>query len=517
MTDEVRVVSERLGGSPLVQGAIAGEGSPWYPARPASPQAWAERLRDRARAPGWLAPLLPAFGTLPGSSRLAAVEAQGGVLVTTGQQPGLFGGPLYTLSKALSALELADALQRATGVPTAPVFWAATDDADFAEASSVWVRDRSGARRLVQDQLPTEGIPMSEVPLEGIAGALDALAEATGAALDPSIVELTWRAYSGPTTVGGAYLELMRGLLEPLGIAVLDASHPALIDASRAVVLHALREAGAVNEALQAREQALRGAGHEGQVNLVRDLSLVFARVNGRKVRVPVSESAAVAARPGVLSPNVLLRPVVEAALLPTVAYVAGPGELAYFAQVGAVASAMGVGEPLAVPRWSGTVLEPQVRLALSRLGVEWRSLEGPHVVERQLAEAAIDPRLLSSLQQWRAVVAEQGRSFQELLRGTGPVLDPRVVDGTVRAMQWRADRLERRLLAAAKRREDARLQEVAMLRGALFPGGKRQERALSFVPLLAAHGEGLLTALRGRARAHGEALVHGEALPSDP
>jgi len=166
-----RVIAEPLGGSAMVRAGIAGRLTEWYTRRPASPDEWRERaaaVQESPAATGWLDQLGPAFAASGAArERLERVARAGGVVVTTGQQPGLFGGPVYTLSKALSALELANAIEASTGIPVAPVFWAATDDADFAEATFTWLRQDGGAVRVAHDQTPTEGIPMAEVPLEG--------------------------------------------------------------------------------------------------------------------------------------------------------------------------------------------------------------------------------------------------------------------------------------------------------------------------------------------------------------
>lgn len=517
-----RVVSEPLGGSPLARAGIAGRLPEWYVRRPGSAAEWRERVEAvRAGAGNWLAPLHHALAASGAAAdRLGRVAAAGGVVVTTGQQPGLFGGPLYTLSKALGALELANAIEAATGVPVAPVFWAATDDADFAEASFTWLRRDGGAVRVAQDQVPTEGIPMAEVPLQGLAAAKEALLASVGSAADVTVVEAVRAAYVEGATVGGAYLALLRRLLEPLGIAVLDASHPALLARERPLLLGALSRAADVSAALVAREKRLRECGYEPQVPTIDTLSLVFARAGERKARIPVAGAEAVVAAgdgAGALSPNVLLRPVVERAVLPTVAYVAGPGEFAYFAQVSAVAECLGVAQPLAVPRWSCTIVEPHVEGALARCGVGWRELEVEHAVERRLAIASLPVAVMAQLAELRATVQGRAEGFKDALVQAGSPIDPRIVDGTARAMAWRVDRLERRLVAAAKRREADDLRVLATARGSLFPGNKRQERALSFVPFLATYGAPLVERLRAAAHRHAQALVDGRDLPVDP
>jgi hypothetical protein len=129
---DVQVIAEPLGGSPLSQLAQVNHDAPWLMRRPVTPAEWRTWVDQvRHSAPGWRDTLAEAFDAQgPARARLDRVAAAGGVVVTTGQQPGLFGGAL-TWNKAIAALELADAIERITGVPAAPVFWAATDDADY--------------------------------------------------------------------------------------------------------------------------------------------------------------------------------------------------------------------------------------------------------------------------------------------------------------------------------------------------------------------------------------------------
>ncbi|MDE3216298.1 MAG: bacillithiol biosynthesis BshC, partial [Gemmatimonadota bacterium] len=323
-------------------------------------------------------------------------------------------------------------------------------------------------------------------------------------------------AYRADATVGGAYVALLRALLDPLGIPVLDASHPAVRRAG-AGVLHAALERGAeVAAGLQARAGWLAARGFEPQVADVAGLSTVFVHEQGVKRRVPVVESAAVAraAAPEALSPNVLLRPVLERAILPTVAYLAGPGELAYFAQVSAVADALGAAAPLAVPRWSCTIVEPAVDRALTRLGVGVDEVKDADALAGRTARAAVPSRVQGALDDLRRAVREgiAALAGADGAAAGGPLLPEAVVTGAERQIGFRLDRLERRLLAAAKRRGSEALRDVALARAHLWPEGHAQERTLNFIPFLARYGDGLWTVMRRAAGEHARRLLHAGA-----
>ena len=504
------VITEPLGGGALARAALEGRApAGWYVPVPSDAAGWrrhAEAVRGSVAADA-VDRLMPAIAPAgPAAERLGRA-ARGGILVTTGQQPGLFGGPVYTWTKALSALALADALEEATGLPVAPLFWAATDDADFAEAASTVVALPGGARTLAMEATAPDETPMAEVPLPDLSAQLELLERASGSAAFPPAIDAAREAYRAGETVGSAYVRLLRTLLEPLGIAVLDASHPALAAAARPLLVRALEHGPALDHALAARDRELAAAGHEAQVPLVKGLSLVHAVRGGARRRVPLRDAAAVAADAGArLGATVLLRPVVERALLPTAAYVAGPGEIAYFAQVGPVAETLGAAPPLVVPRWSATIVEPHVARILERLGVTREELAAPDVVETRLARAALPGALRTALDALRAS-AVQGIDAVERA-AAALAMNPEVYAGARRQLEARVARLERRHVAAQKRASEAMRLDIATARAALHPEGKRQERALNFLPLLARHGPALLERMRARAREHARALV---------
>src|SRR4051812_28282575 len=195
-----RVVTQTIGGNALAAAFISGAApTGWYEPTPSGVESWRERAETvrSTTSQEWLTRLTPAFdATGKAKERLEASAAGRGVVVTTGQQPGLFGGPVYTLSKALSALAFADLLQHSTGIPVAPVFWAATDDTDFKEASSTVVAVTGGAQLLRIDHPEALGRTMSSMPLGDVSAQLEALTRGAGSTIDNSPLDLLRKFYT---------------------------------------------------------------------------------------------------------------------------------------------------------------------------------------------------------------------------------------------------------------------------------------------------------------------------------
>jgi uncharacterized protein YllA (UPF0747 family) len=501
-----RVLTESIGGSKLSKAMQAGEvpgiGQPW----PTTAKDWksrAQEVRGRIGA-GWLERLAPAFGETAALPHLVRA-AKDGVVVTTGQQAGLFGGPMLTLVKALSARALADSLERATGIPCATVFWAATDDADFVEAASVMIPGTGEPRRLSLTEAPPTGTPMSRAPIRGVSPLLEAMAAVAGSAGEAGIDALR-RCYRDGETVGGAYLAFMREILSPWGIAVLDASHRAVLEAARPVTSKALKESAAIERELNEWTSALTAKGLRPQVEAVPGLSLVFANDNGVKRRVPVAEAQGALAWSVPLSPNVLLRPIVEASILPTVAYTAGPGEIAYFAQIPPIADALEVPRPVAVPRWSTTIVESSIDRILDRYGVDIEELKDFDGLLTRLVKARTPAGVTRPLADLRAEVDRATSALASASAKYG--IDGKIVEGIRTQLALRLERGERRITAALKRNESELRRDLGTARASLYPDGVRQERSLSFVPFIARYDRQLIERMLVAAGGHAERIV---------
>jgi bacillithiol biosynthesis cysteine-adding enzyme BshC len=518
---EPRVVTLPFGGPPLTRAALEGSTpAGWYEPAPRTVAEWQARAAAIARdtsVDDWHSALAPALAAEGAAAARLERSARGrGVVVTTGQQPGLFGGPVYTWSKALSAVALADAIERETGVPAAPVFWAATYDADFAESSASYVILNGILTTL---QLPLPDRPdrsMRDIPLGDIAPLLRTLEQASGSAVKHDALDAVRAAYTPGETIGIAYVRLLRAILQPLGIAVLDAGHPAVRRAARPLLARALGSATGIDEALSAREMELRAHGYEPPVAHVRGLSTVFRHADERRTRIPIADAERLDAD-AELEPNVVLRPVVERALMPTVAYLGGPGEVAYFAQSTAIAQHLGVAAPLVLPRWGGTIIEPHVQRLLDRHHLDADDLRDPHAAESRLVRAGLPDAVRDALAQYTSGSQSLNDALRTALRADGavPLVPDAVLDGVRNNVAYRLQRLERRILAAAKRRESSAMHDIAVARASLYPLGKPQERVLNFIPLLARHGEPLLDLMRARAGEHAESMLAGRASPA--
>ncbi len=468
-----------------------------------------ESCREPMMGLGWGTTLREAMRpTGAAVARLARVTGGQGVVVTTGQQPGLFGGPMYTIIKALSALAMANRIEAVTGVPTAPVFWAATDDADFAEGATTWLPVRGVVSAARLQEPPREGTMMSHAFLSDLSAAKALLSQASAGSAWPEFIRQAMQAYRDGSTVGNAYLEMMREILGPLGITVLNAAHPSVRHQSAPLLRRALAEAPQIDAAVQARTAELMALGYTPQVNSLPDRSLVFVVRNGVKERATISGAAAILPKVSddLLSPNVLLRPVVERALLPTVVYMAGPGELAYFAQVSAVSSALTVAMPFALPRTSVRIVTPEVQSTLHSLGATVDDVRDTTAIVRELTTGATPDAAMDAVTALRAQVQHTAQA----IRTSGSALDAAALDGAVSQLTHRVSRLERRVLAASKRTITERLRKVAQAQALLWPQGAPQERVLNPLPWLARYGTPLLEQMQQACDADAVSLVHG-------
>jgi bacillithiol biosynthesis cysteine-adding enzyme BshC len=453
--------------------------------------------------------------------KLARILAGDGYMVTTGQQTGLFTGPLYTVHKALSAMRLAAELETLLDRPVLALFWCAADDHDWAEVNHVSVLD--GQRYVQRIGLPDDpdapAMAMSHRPIPASIGvALDELSAALPRSpWGDACLQRLRAAYRPGRSMAEAFEDALAAVLEGMDVALVSSAHPLVKRHSLPVVRRALVDWAAQERAVAGQTARLEAAGYPAQVAVAEGASNVFLQTEAgrdrlvrdgdawmlRRARRRFAESELLERlerEPGNFSPNVLLRPVVESSLFPTVAYVGGPAETSYFAQIGCLFLAHGILPPLASPRHSVTLVDPKAAALLERNGLDPRSVRLPfaELVARVVKEE-LPVEVGAALERLRERV---GASFDELAAAAS-ALDPTLA-GPLRGARHRAlaraADLEKKILHHARLRQASRFEQVRRAAAALYPAAP-QERVLNVFPYLAEYGPRLLEAvLRGMA-----------------
>ena len=494
---------------------------PFFAGNPDDETAWRTIIAARERPPGIttaLTALLRAQQLARGAPA-AAFDASGrfddprSVAVVTGQQAGLFGGPLYTLLKAISAIRLARQVERSHGVPAIAVFWIDAEDHDLDEIRSCSVLD--GDLQLERISLPVSaaiGTPAAAVRLgDTIDGVVDALA-ATLAHTDftADLVTDLRHAYAAGRGLVEAFAVWLERLLGDLGLVVFDASDPAAKPLVTGLFEREIASAGTTTSLARTAGEALSQAGFHAQVEPLPDTVALFLLNDTRRAIRQSGDGLRVGDEPmdradllhrlgenaACLGPNVLLRPVVQDRLFPTVCYVAGPNELAYLAQLRRVYEHFEVPMPLIAPRMSATLVDTAVIKFLRRYDIAVETLQPQD-------ESALN-RLLGT--QLPETVDQAMRAAEDTIRDRMGAVKAAVADvdptlaGAAESTHGRMERdlhnLQNKVVQAAKRRDQTLRRQFARAQTQMFPQGAPQERAVAMVYFLNRYGPALIERL---------------------
>ena len=438
----------------------------------------------------------------------------GALAAVTGQQVGLFGGPLFTVFKVLSAVRLAEEAS-ARGIPTVPILWMATADHDLAEVNHAFFSDTGGeVRRLA---VPTEGT--AGAPVGGIrfGEELRPIVEQVAALLgDTEAADWLRAAYSPGETFGSAFAKFYTKVFGALGVIALDPADPELQALANPIYSAAIERAPELTDSLLRRGRQLVISDYHEQVKVTPSSTTLFALKNGARTAIHQSRANGtsesfeiggerfsreqllqrIAANPADFSPNALLRPVVQDSLLPTLAYVGGPAEVAYFAQSAVLyESLLGRVTPI-LPRFSATILDVKQASLLERYGLTLPDIyAGPESLLRQIATHTLPPHVQDEIRMAQQAIDQALVSVRATLERLDPTLTD-AADRATRKMHYQLARLRQRAANAELRRNEILSRHAAFLSNTLYPENVPQERQLAGVQFLARHGAELLPRL---------------------
>ena len=445
------------------------------------------------------------------------------IAVVSGQQAGLFAGPLYTVYKALSAVKLAECMTQ-RGIKSVPVFWIATEDHDFPEVAKAEIinRDCVLSSVSVPAEVHPNGVPVGRVILdESITASVQSLLDALPKTeFSDDLERLLRTAYQPGRKFGDAFAQVMTALIGQQGLILLDPLDPQLKQAAAPLYAEAARRAPEIAIAIVNRSRELEEAGYHAQVAPSENsFPLFWHDDNGARYALSRNENGKYQAKgagqkpdrqggpdqakeysaeelaewalrePDRFSPNVTLRAVVQDFLLPTVAYYGGAAEIAYFAQTAEVYRILDRPATPILPRASMTLVERHTWRSLERYGIRLVDFFGgaDHVLARVVKEY-LGKETSEAFDHTTQSFNNELDDLQEQLRRVDPTLAEALEKGR-RKINYQIDGLRTRFNRAQVGRDEAVHRQIERAFDLLYPGKTLQERRINITSLLARHG----------------------------
>ena len=472
---------------------------------------------DRARLAGALERINRRAGASdPTFKNIEMLSRAGSVAIVTGQQAGLFTGPMYTVHKALTVIKLAACL-RDEGVEAAPVFWVASEDHDYEEVSYSKLVDREGKLVRVDYQAAghTPDSPVGRVRLcNGIGPAIDDFISHLPPSEFVAAIETDLReCYAEGVGFAEAFERLMARLFAEYGVVLLDPLDDELKQIASPLYSNAIDKSEAIVSALISRSRDLESAGYHAQIHVTEDMAPLFIMDDGRRVALTrqadrfvekggersfgKQELVELALRcPSCFSPNVTLRPVIQDYLLPTAAYIGGPAEIAYFAQLMAVYETLGRQTPCVLPRASFTLVEGRHQKTMRKYGLALRDFfDGLHAAVTKVVQQSLDRDAANKFEETERTMAEQLDRLEASLRKTDATLSDSVAGARAKIM-YQLEHLRTKFVHASAHRDETTYRQVERAYTTLYPDKNLQERELNIYYFLSRYGPGLIREL---------------------
>ena len=443
-------------------------------------------------------------------------------VVVTGQQPALLTGPLYTIYKAITAIHLSRRLTQDHGTPHIPVYWIGSDDHDFEEARSATLLARSHTPVTLryEPQNFLEGSPLYRVAVEdSLHEIIDRAAnEAAGSEYTEEIRAFLHESLAQSRTFPEWTARILARLFRDTPLLFFEPCLPESRSLSRPVLRKEIEQPLESTRLLNEAGRRIAALGYQPQLIKGADECNFFLEVNGRRRKVLYKDGAFVApeerltyakdallelleAHPDRFSPNVALRCVVQQALFPAVAYVAGPGEVAYWAQLKPVFAFFEEPMPVVYPRAAAVLYSTKVRQLMTRLGISLEDLRGDQelLVPRALEAGPRSPAL-QILKDHTPPILDAVSCLEDALERSGrsAVFAREHAERFAQRARAELEHLERIFLYEDAAKVAAVSKQIQRLCSTLAPARKPQERVYSIFSYLFEHGWDLVARLIG-------------------
>jgi len=437
--------------------------------------------------------------------------------VITGQQPVLMGGTLFTIYKTLTAIVYCSRFKKQSGYNFVPVFWMGDEDHDFGEVASVTIPSAKSPVHLEWQTEQNRDQRTADIFLDSEFGELkNMIRETLG---DTDFSEDLWRiidnSYSFETTVGEAFGKLMMHIFGKYGLILAGSNHNGIKNHTKSVLQTAVKKRKEIHQSLMATSDKLENTGYHSQV-MVQESNLFRVEKDGTRYKLDFSEGVwgdesgnmtgvstdqlvkMIDEHPEEFSPNVFLRPLLQDFLLPAVAYVGGPGEVSYYAQMKDAYREFNQSMPLIIPRFSCSLIETAVRSAIENLPFEWTEFnQRIEDLESAFVSQSDKPDVESIINEWKKEVQNLTDKMKPRVGEVDPTLENSAGKASA-AFFNELDKLKGKMYRSIKQQESVQLNRISKVRDALFPHGNLQEREIAFIYFMNKYGGTLWDDLLG-------------------
>jgi len=450
----------------------------------------------------------------PTFANIERLRQKDSVVVITGQQAGLFTGPLYTIFKALTAIKLAEHL-RAQGVNAVPMFWVAAEDHDFEEVNHTRLINREGQLVTITYAgcSPKEGKPVGHVKLnEKISQNIDEMIAALPESeFMPRLAEDLRDSYQAGANFAEAFGKMMMKLFGKFGVVLIDPLDDRLKAVAGEIYASAMSHTPEFAARLVNATAQLESSGYHAQVYtnaeavplfiLDEDRRTAMVRREDGRFYLKGSEKSFGAAElldtvrrcPNCFSPNVTFRPIVQDFLLPTAAYIGGPAEIAYFAQLRPNYGLLNRVDPVVLPRATFTLIEKRHAKTMSKYGIQFTDLfAGFEEVMKTVVERSLDQNTATIFDETERAFNEQLDKLNAALIAVDPTLAGALKGGREKIL-YQLNNLHTRFIHTRGKRDETTKQQIERLFAALYPNKNLQEREINVAYFLARYGYELI------------------------
>jgi len=440
----------------------------------------------------------------PVQNNLKRLKDERSLAVVTGQQVNLYGGPLYTVFKTITAIHHARKMEEQLQRPVVPVFWLGDEDHDYDEIKSVAFPRRNNITSFSYESPVKAPYAVSEITFDDTYG--DFRNSVFEIMRTTDFTKKLWNmlddCYKEGATFGQAFGRLMTRLFGQHGL-VLAGSHDVELKKYLSDALcTAIQKADQISERLNEQSEKVDDEFHQ-QVKLY-DSNLFYHDAQKGRVKMKYNSGSwsyneqtwtsdelvdKIREKPEKFSPNVFLRPILQDKLLPTIGYVGGPGEVAYYAQMKKIYEVFDLQMPIIFPRFSGTLIESSIERIMKKLPFEFKDYnQRIEDLESAYVEQAEDVDIEKLFGQWKGEVQQMEDRYSEIIKEIDPTLKKAAGKATA-AYYNELDKLKGKVHRATKKQEEIQLNRIRKIREQLFPGDGLQERSISFIYFLNKYG----------------------------